>query len=198
MRAMLRNISFLHIISRRLHLSGALALAGIACLAPPAAEAQTTTRTVVVARTASSNFAAPGWATLDLRGRNHGAITTVTTVRQVIETENAPRFAWLGTTPVDQLPVVVGIRPTPVAPPTVYRIEGPSTAMHKADEERMRQVNPGARVITPLDLSVSPQMRRRYAIPQDGVPREMRRRRVAESQGVMMPQVIIVRPSGTY
>jgi hypothetical protein len=70
--------------------------------------------------------------------------------------------------------------------------------MHKADEARMRQVNPGARVITPLDLSVPREIRRRYAIPQDGVPREMRRRRVAESQGVMMPQVIIVRPSRTY
>jgi hypothetical protein len=193
MRAMLR-----HITSRRLRLHGAFALAGVVILAPFAAEAQTSTRTVVVTRTTGSGFAAPGWATRDLRSFSHGGITTVTTVRQVIEAEAAPRFSWLGSTPADQLPVVVGIRPTPVAPPTVYRIEGPSTAMHRADEERMRQVNPGARVITPLDLSVSPQMRRRYAIPREGVAPDVRRRRIAASQGVMMPQVIIVRPSRTY
>jgi hypothetical protein len=197
MRAMLRHIKLRHVISRPVHLSGALALAGAVFLAPVTVEAQTT-RTIVVTRTTSSGFAAPGWATRDLRSFSHGGITTVTTVRQVIEAEAAPRFAWLGTTPVDQLPVVTGIRPTPVAPPTVYRIEGPSTAMHKADEERMRQINPGARVITPLDLSVPREVRRRYAIPREGVSPELRRRRIAASQGVMMPQVIIVRPSGTY
>jgi hypothetical protein len=193
MRAMLR-----HIMSCRLRLAGAVALAGVVSLAPFVAEAQTTTRSIVVTRTTSSGFATPGWATRDLRSFGHGGITTVTTTRQVIEAESAPRFTWLGTTPVDQLPVVVGIRPTPVAPPTVYRIEGPSTEMHKADEARMRQVNPGARVITPLDLSVPREVRRRYAIPREGAAPEMRRRRIAESRGVMMPQVIIVRPSRTY
>jgi hypothetical protein len=193
MRAMLR-----HITSRRLQLAVASALTGIVSFAPLAAEAQTTTRSIVVTRTTSSGFATPGWATRDLRSFGHGGITTVTTTRQVIEAESAPRFTWFGATPVDQLPVVVGIRPTPVAPPTVYRIEGPSTAMHRADEARMRQVNPGARVITPHDLAVPREVRRRYAIPREGVPGEMRRRRIAEGPGVMMPQVIIVRPSRTY
>jgi hypothetical protein len=177
---------------------GIVSLASCALLWPGDALAQTTTRTIVVTRNVSSGFAAPGWATRDLRSPSQGGITSVTTIRQIVETESRDRFVPFGVTPVDQLPVVVGIRPTPVAPPTVYRIEGPSTAMHKADEARMRQVNPGARVITPLDLSVPREVRRRYAIPREGVPAEMRRRRVAQAEGVVMPRVIIVRPSGTY
>jgi hypothetical protein len=157
-----------------------------------AAEAQTTTRTIVVSRTSSGGFATPGWAT-----RNFGRFSTVTMVRQTIQTDVSARAVQSGVVPVDQLPVVAGIRRTPVAPPTVYRIEGPQTAMQRADEERMRQVNPGARVITPDDLSVSPQIRSRDAIPRRGHAAELGRRSVAAS-GVMVPQVIIVRPSGAY
>jgi hypothetical protein len=168
------------------------------CAMPVVAGAQTTTRTTVVTRNVNSGFAVPGWATRDLRAPFSRGVTSVTTIRQVIETESRERFVPFGVTPVDQLPVVVGIPASPVAPPTVYRIEGPSTAMHKADAARMRRVNPGARVITPLDLSVPREVRRRYAIPREGVPAEMRRRRMAEAQGVVMPRVIIVRPGGTY
>ncbi|MGL4728096.1 MAG: hypothetical protein ACRCWO_05020 [Bosea sp. (in: a-proteobacteria)] len=180
--------------SARLSPATALAvIAGVfAIIQPIAAHAQTTTRTIVVTRT-SGGFAGPSWAAQDF-----GRYRSVTTIRQSVQTDVGPRAVRYGVVPVDQLPVVAGIRRPPVAPPTVYRIEGPRTTMHKADEERMRQVNPGARVITPDDLMLSPQTRARYGSSNAARLRDMRRRHAVVQDRVMMPQVIIVRPSGTY
>ncbi len=192
MSSVVTRAGFRRAVLARIAVSCAGAFLAVSGLPAPDALAQTTRSITIVQTRAGVPFPHPGWATWSVR-----QTTTITAIEQRVP-DVARRAVIGGVVPVDQLTAVAGIRRTPVAPPTVYRIEGPRTAMHKADEERLRQVNPGARVITPDDLTVSPQMRRRYAIPPEGRAPEMRRPRVAASQGVIMPQVIIVRPSGTY
>jgi hypothetical protein len=191
MHMMLRHSVLRRFASRLPTAALAMTIIGSSALLSSAnAQTQTTTRTTVITRTTGGPVGVIGV----------GRFNTVTTIQQT-SVSDVGRRAMLGDViPVDQLPVVVGIRRTPVAPPTVYRIEGPRTAMHRADEERMRQINPGARVITPDDVSLSPRTRARYAVQGETRPRAMRVRSAAAQNrdGMMMPQIIIVRPSGTY
>ena len=129
----------------------------LALFSAPAA-AQVTSR-VVVTQTQTQALA-PGLS------RHHVTRNvTTTTVRQTLVVRE-PALDFTGAVPFGLLPVMAGIRATPVAPPSVYRIAGSRTAMHDADELRMRQINPGARVISPDDLTLTRETRRRYAVAE--------------------------------
>lgn len=147
-------------------------------------QAQVTSRSVVVTQTKGHGLSAV---------RLHGTRTITTTTLSQTLVFREPQPAPGGIVPFSLLPAVAGIRQTPVAPPTVYRIAGPRTAMHEADEMRMRQVNPGARVITPGDVDLSHETRRRYAVNEPGQPRMMSGPRMSGPR-VIGPRVIVVIP----
>jgi hypothetical protein len=137
-------------VSRSLPLV-ALAVLALASLSGPVA-AQTTSRLVVVTQSGNGHFGA---------GALRNTRTTVIS-QTIVERAPAPRSYPGAVIPVNELPVVVGIRRPPVAPPSVIQVPSPRTAMHSADEKRMSQNVPGARTIQLTDTDLSSDTRRRY------------------------------------
>ncbi len=123
--------------------------------------AQTTSRLVVVTQNSNGHFGA---------GALRNTRTTVIS-QTIVERPPAPRYYPGATIPVSELPVVVGIRRPPVAPPSVIQVPGPRTAMHSGDETRLSQNIPGARTIQLTDTDLSGETRRRYVAYAPGEKR---------------------------
>jgi hypothetical protein len=153
-----------HSTLRRLTLIATGAMVTVIVAVPNVSLAQTSTRTTIVTQSLAYGPAG-GFGSRHFHSGTR--LVTRTTLSQTI-VSRAPAPLPGDVVPFALLPTVSGIRQTPVAPPTVYRIAGPRTAMHEADERRMHQINPGARVISPDDVDLSRETRRRYGVRDPG------------------------------